>query len=150
LRAIERPTVPGVRWTTPDQWHVTLRFLGPVDDPEEGKRALERIKAVGPVTARAGPALVRLSRFILCLPVEGLADLAAAVVRATRKVGQPPDRRPFHGHVTVARARQGADVGPLAGRRLAGEWPVDEVTLVASQLLPAGSRYTVLARYPVR
>ena len=41
LAALARPTVEGVRWTTPEQWHVTLRFLGWVDDvlePSETRR----------------------------------------------------------------------------------------------------------------
>ena len=33
LRGLDRPVVTGMRWTTADQWHVTLRFLGDVDDP---------------------------------------------------------------------------------------------------------------------
>ena len=32
IAALERPPLPGLRWTTPDQWHVTMRFLGDVDD----------------------------------------------------------------------------------------------------------------------
>jgi 2'-5' RNA ligase len=28
LQALERPDIPRLRWTTPEQWHVTLRFLG--------------------------------------------------------------------------------------------------------------------------
>ena len=31
--ALDRPDDPGVRWTTRDRWHVTLRFLGEVDRP---------------------------------------------------------------------------------------------------------------------
>ncbi len=34
LRGLERPARPGVRWTTADQWHVTLRFLGEMEDPD--------------------------------------------------------------------------------------------------------------------
>ena len=32
LSELPRPAVDGVRWTTPDQWHVTIRFLGEVAD----------------------------------------------------------------------------------------------------------------------
>ena len=31
LRALPRPDTPGVRWSTEDQWHVTVEFLGECD-----------------------------------------------------------------------------------------------------------------------
>ena len=34
LGALPRPAAPGLRWTTADQWHVTLRFLGDADPGE--------------------------------------------------------------------------------------------------------------------
>jgi len=45
-----RPTVAGLRWTGPDQWHVTLRFLGSVD-PGEAAAALD---GLGWAAARPG------------------------------------------------------------------------------------------------
>ena len=44
--------VAGLRWTGPDQWHVTLRFLGSID-PGEVAAALDRLGSA--VTGVAGP-----------------------------------------------------------------------------------------------
>lgn len=159
LTEIDRPVRPGVRWTTEDQWHVTLRFLGEIGEEQvQGvNAALEAPAPVGrvkPVTAVAGPALARLGPSILCVPVSGLDELAAAVMAATATVGDVPSvpDRPFRGHVTVARARRGVRLAPAppgAVVPFAASWPVGEVTLVASTLHPAGARYQVVGRYPL-
>jgi 2'-5' RNA ligase len=152
LAGLDRPERRGVRWTTPGQWHVTLRFLGSMGDPEEGKRALDRVAPVaGPAepVAVAGPTVVRLGPSILCIPVAGLENLAAAVVAATAGLGEPPPERPFRGHITLARAQRGIDVRALAGQSFSAEWPVGEVTLVSSETRPSGARYRVVAGYPV-
>jgi 2'-5' RNA ligase len=147
LERLPRPAVAGVRWTTPDQWHVTLRFFGSVADPAEAEAALARFSLSEHATAVAGPAVVRLSKAVLCLPVHGLEALAAAVARVSSEVGEPPEDRPFRGHLTLARARRGADLRPLAGAHLEATWPIEEATLVSSRTHPQGARYTVLARY---
>jgi 2'-5' RNA ligase len=152
LGGLDRPARPGVRWTTPDQWHVTLRFLGSLADAKEGKEALAQMEAVaGPrqVVASAGPAVTRLGPSILCLPVAGLEEVAAMVVAATADIGQRPPERPFRGHVTLARAKRGVDLRPVAGQAISAAWPVKEVTLVASETRPDGARYRVLASYPI-
>jgi RNA 2',3'-cyclic 3'-phosphodiesterase len=149
LAALPRSPVPSVRWTVEEQWHVTLRFLGLVDDPAEAADALAALPAVGPVTATAGPAVESLSRSLLCVPVQGLDELAAAVVSATAAVGQPPEDRPFRGHITLARSKGKASVSRLAGPRVEATWSVEEITLVASETHPQGARYTVIGRYPL-
>src|SRR5262245_9060382 len=103
IQALPRPDESGVRYTRRDQWHVTLRFLGScaVDD---AVAAFDAIDAV-PADAVLGPAVARLGRFVLVVPVAGLEDLAASVVEATREVGEPPEPRRFAGHITVARLR---------------------------------------------
>lgn len=144
LEDIERPPRDGVRWTTPDQWHVTLRFLGEVSPPV-AMAALEELTA-SEATADVGPALGRFGRGYLALPVRGLHDLAAAVVSATSTVGDPPDNRSFRGHLTLARLRPRANVGGLAGVPFSARFRVTEVALVHSELHPDGSRYHPLDR----
>jgi 2'-5' RNA ligase len=74
---------------------------------------------------------------VVCIPVAGLSELAAAVGYA--------EERPFHGHITLARTRSRSH--PLIGKPFSAEWPVEEFTLVASRLLPKGAQYTVLERF---
>ena len=102
VAALARPAHPGVRWTTRDQWHVTLRFLGEVGDPEPVAAAL----AAAPLpaaTAALGPRVTALGSGVVCLPVAGLDALAAAVSEATAGWGRPPEHRRFRGHLTLAR-----------------------------------------------
>ncbi len=155
---LARPEQRGVRWTTPDQWHVTLRFLGSVADVEVVKAALAPLEWGAGLTAVAGPAVARLGPGILCLPVAGLNGLADAARRSTAALGEPPPHRPreqrqehppFKGHLTLARAKPRTDLRPLAGAPFDAAWPVQEFTLVASQTHPQGARYEVLARFPI-
>ena len=147
LAGLDRPDLPGLRWTGPDQWHVTLRFLG---DADEGtaRAAFRRIHTAAPVTAELGPATGRFGRRVLHVPVAGLQGLATATVAATGEVGAAPDHRPFAGHVTLARARErrGVDLRGLAGVAVTGRWAVGELTLVASRLGRGPARYEVVER----
>jgi 2'-5' RNA ligase len=150
LTALDRPEDPGVRWTRPEAWHVTLRFLGGVapDDVSPVAAALGALRWQPAVVAEVGPAARRLGRSVLVLPVAGLDGVAAAVEQALATAGVAPDPRPFRGHLTLARARGRAPLPrDLAGPSLVARWPVDEVTLVESTLQGSkGSRYEVLER----
>ncbi len=152
VAAIDRPAVAGLRWTEREQWHVTLRFLGPVPDPGGVVSALEGLEAPAAV-ARLGPRVDRFGHRILHVPVGGLEAIAAGVVRATAGVqnrhGRPPDDRPFRGHLTLARATKDApvDLRTHAGAPLAGQWDVADVCLVESHPTPGGARYEVVDRF---
>ena len=149
IAALPRPEVPGLRWTTRDQWHVTLRFLGSVDDVDAAAAAVNSIEAAtGDVTV--GPAVGRFGKRILHVPTHGLDDIAAATVVATAHVGEPPEDRAFKGHLTLARSRRGdTDLRALEGTAISGGWRADEVTLVRSHLGGAGARYEVIERVPL-
>ena len=151
LAALPRPDVAGLRWTSPEQWHVTVRFLGEAD-VEEAVAGFRAIEAPGRVIAEAGPCTGHFGRRVLHVPVAGLGPVATATVTATAGVGEPPPERPFAGHLTLARARdrRGVDLRPLSGVPVGGRWPVEELTLVASRLggrSPA--RYEVVEVLPL-
>jgi 2'-5' RNA ligase len=162
LRELDRPARPGLRWTTEDQWHVTLRFLGRVDRDAylPLHEALTRVAAgCSPVEARAGPAPRALGRSVWAFPVEGLEPVAERLKTATADLGQPPAERPFRGHITLARARRPAALSGLgkqaspraadaaAAGEVADRWRVTDLTLVRSDLRPDGARYEVLERW---
>ena len=145
IAALPRPEVEGLRWTTRDQWHVTLRFFGSVE-LESASEALRSV-AASSTTAALGPETGRFGKRILHVPVDGLADVAKAVVRATKSVGKPPEPRPFSGHLTLGRARdrrRGVDLRALVGTPIAAEWPVTEVCLVESHMSSKGASYEVV------
>jgi 2'-5' RNA ligase len=153
LAGLARPDHPSIRWTTADQWHVTLRFLGAVDEgdlPALTATLGEVGRRLPPRRAHLGPATVRLGRGTLAVPVGGVDDLGAAVAAATRDVGRPPERRTFAGHLTLARARGQRPVpAALVGSPMAATWTVDEVVLVRSHLDHHGARYETVVAVPL-
>ena len=160
LRTLARPPEPRVRWTTEEQWHVTLRFLGTVIDEAAVAQALAvipemaAVRGISSVTATIGPSSAWFpGRRVLQMPVEGLDDLAAMVTDATAAWG--PARAslssaPYRGHLTLARGR-GTAKGPasLAGASLSATWPVDTVVLMSSALGRQGARYATEAAVPL-
>jgi 2'-5' RNA ligase len=152
LAGLDRPVLDGVRWTTRDQWHITLRFFGEVAESEvPAVSDVLRTARARSVQASLGPRVQRVGS-MLWAPVEGLAEIAAAVVKATASVGAPPEDRRFRGHITLARQRsrgRGAQLRSAAGQPLAGSWEVRAVDLVRSHLGSGGSRYERLSSVPL-
>jgi 2'-5' RNA ligase len=144
LQAVPRPSVPKVRYTTEQQWHVTLAFLGEVAEPEPVLAAVQTAASAvsGPIEVAAGPRVELLGSHALCLPVDGLDEVAAAVRREAAAWMGAEGGRPFKGHLTVARG-VGRSVVPrsAAGTPFAARWQAASVSLVASELHPDGARY---------
>jgi RNA 2',3'-cyclic 3'-phosphodiesterase len=137
LEGLPRIDHPELRWTTPEQWHVTLQFLGELDQPSP----LPPPSSLPSADAVLGPSTRRINRQVLVVPVAGLDDLAAAVGHEGA----------FTGHLTLARARGRASIPTsLAGTPVEGRWRIDEVTIVRSHLGRGPARYEVLERTPVR
>lgn len=143
LRALPARPEPGVRPVPEANWHVTLRFVGEAD-PDVLSDLLGRAR-LPRVIARLRPAVERLDALQIVVPVEGVDPLAAAVRAASGAIGEL-DRRPFRGHLTVARAKPGAR-SALVGVPFDATFAVDEVAIVASDLLSTGAVYTTLAAF---
>ena len=139
-----------LRWERVANWHVTLAFLGSVPDEEvdDLAAALQPLSSLSAGLAVAGPATETLGRGVLCVPVAGIDDIAAAARSATLPFNRSEDRdRPFVGHLTLARARRRRSVPPRAvGLPVEASWAVEEVRLMSSRTGPAGSSYHVVAR----
>jgi 2'-5' RNA ligase len=146
IAALPRPSMSHVRWTTRDQWHVTLRFLGDAA-ADEVIAALSRVTAP-PTDAVLATRTQRLGRGVLCVHVSGLDDLAAAVLAATASLGRPPEHRAFRGHVTLARV-DGPSKPPLTDVP-ALSWPVATFALVRSHLGGGPARYETVATWPLQ
>ncbi len=147
LDGLARPQHPDVRWTARAQWHVTLRFLGEVED-DDMPALIEALAVAGSWPARLatlGPATARLGRHNIVVPVHGVDDLGAAAADATRAFG-PPEERAFTGHLTVARGRSGRPVPPeLTGQEVEAAWSVAELAVVRSDLSSEGARYSTIS-----
>ena len=149
LDRLPRPVAPRVRWLPRSQWHVTLRFLGDAD-PGEAAAALGAVPwgEVAPVDVMLGPATALLGGAVVMIPAAGGDDLAARMIAATRNVGQPPEDRPFVGHLTLGRFRDEPPPGAI-GSPVSTSFRADEVLLVASRTLPEGAVHEVVARFPL-
>jgi 2'-5' RNA ligase len=145
----------GLRVVSSAEWHVTLRFLGQVEEVAV-PRLTEALASVGragsgPVRCELGPATAWFSGGrVLQLPATGLDDLAACVRKMTRPV--IPEDRPkrFTGHLTLARAK-GRGLPATAREQLAGlpfsaRFEVAHLDLVSSESTSEGPRYVTLAR----
>jgi RNA 2',3'-cyclic 3'-phosphodiesterase len=162
-----RPEWPGLRWAGPDRWHVTLAFLGEVDegrlDGLHGRleRAAGRYRWPRIRIGRGGafPAAARAR--VVCCHIEGeqpdltgLSDLAASVAAGARRAGAPPpdEGRRYRPHVTLARTRQPANVADLASALadFAGTaWDAGEIHLIRSRTGPQPS-YETIGTWPLR
>lgn len=147
LGSLPRPAEPGVRWVAPEQWHVTLRFLGDAD-PDEVAAALRAVE-LPRATAVLGPRVARLGRSAVVVPVSGLDGLGAVVTAATGGIGRPPDPRGLRGHLTLARLRGRAACG-VAGAPIRAAFDVGEVEVVGSVLRAEGPTHEVLHRIRTR
>jgi 2'-5' RNA ligase len=102
--------LPGARWSSPQQMHLTLHFLG--DMPlEPVQRALESVQATGFSLSLSGVGTFpnRGKARVLWAGVdesEPLLVLHQKLGEALQTVGYQPDKRPYHPHITLARFRQ--------------------------------------------
>ena len=153
--------IPGARWQTREQLHLTLRFIGEVD----GREANDIDDALSAISSPPFTlALKGVGEFGGKKPHAvwaGVSD-AAAVAHLNRKIetalnriGVKADERKFTPHVTLARLRA-APVGKvmdwLADHALyAGpSFEVAEFALYSSVLTPNGSVYRVERSYSLR
>jgi RNA 2',3'-cyclic 3'-phosphodiesterase len=152
-----------LRWTGPEDWHLTLAFLGEVSEPvlDDLAARLGRAAARHPLqtlSVRGGGAFPRASRAsVLWAGIESDGDLpalAASVAAGARRAGAaPPDEgRRYRPHLTLARSREPANLSELT-EALAGlrgqAWVATEVRLIRSNL-NASPRYQDLGRWALR
>jgi 2'-5' RNA ligase len=159
-----RAARPGLRWTGPADWHLTLAFLGEVTEPVLAGLSVRLERAAGRHPAqrlaiRGAGAFPRAGRAtVLWAGVDAdagrLAALAASVAAGARRAGAPPpdEGRRYRPHITLARCREPASVGDLTAA-LAGfastSWVAGEIRLIRSNLR-GEPRYDELGRWPLR
>ena len=146
LMSLHRKDQQGVRFVHPDNWHITLRFMGEarVDDVCD---ALAR-EVLPACRARLGPAVDVMHERALVVPVSGVDDLAQVVRDATAHIGEPAPKR-FVGHLTLARVKANVPMPRALGAMMSAEFEVQEIALVRSRLEPDGARYETIDTWPV-
>jgi 2'-5' RNA ligase len=153
--------VPGARWQSREQLHMTLRFIGEVDGRDA--RAIDdalagievpafavQLHGVGQFGNKQPHTLWAAAR-----KHEMLEHLARKVDTAIRRVGQPQDAHKFTPHVTLARLRNpqlDKVLEWLTAHALftSAEFTVHAFRLYSSKLTSDGSIYRVEQEYPLK
>lgn len=151
--------VRDARWVSDENLHLTLRFIGEVEEPRvtEISDALDRIRSQQFTLVLSGVGHFKNGRVIRSLwagtePCEGLRHLQGRIDSALRQAGVPPDGRRFTPHVTLARLRNGTprQVGSWIeanGLFRAAPLAVDHFVLFESRLGHTGAVYSPLAEF---
>jgi 2'-5' RNA ligase len=145
LTSLHRKDQRGVRFVRPENWHITLRFLGD-SNPDDVTDALDGT-SLAAARARLGPAVDLLDERALVVPVQGLDSLARTVNARTAHIGEPPRKR-FIGHLTIARVKPRVPMPRTIGALVSAAFDVDEIALVRSRLDPDGARYETIQTWP--
>jgi 2'-5' RNA ligase len=150
-----------VSWTKPENIHLTLRFLGEVE--EKKLEALKRVCAES--AAEFAPFVLALKGAgvfpnfrqprVLWAGLAGETETAARLQRRLEEglvsLGFAPEDKPFKPHLTVGRVKSGKNARQVAALAEIAELPalsfeVGEIVLMKSELHTAGARYTPLAK----
>ena len=152
-----------IRWAKPEQFHLTLKFLGNVDDSrvDELKDAVRKVsEGFASLSLRAAGIGFfpqgRSPRVVWAGVDESnnrLESLWKALESAMRPFNNEKAEQNFNGHITLARVgrlpRAHAEALVKAANRFEkmtfGEWTAGHVELMRSELSPQGARHTVLA-----
>jgi 2'-5' RNA ligase len=158
--SILRGGLPGARWIDPENYHVTLRFIGDVDDViahevasllgrvrrEPFELRVEDLKSFGGRKPRAIVATLG--------PAQALMELQAEHERLMQRVGLEPEGRKYTPHVSLARLRESSK--PPGGGLSGGTRPVplaavqgSRFVLFSSRASVGGGPYVVEAAYPL-
>jgi len=152
--------MPDVRWIKYGNVHLTLKFLGDI----ESKRVDKIIKSIMDITEHFPSFTASLSGIgafpnsrkpsIIWAGIDKgfnvISEIAREIESSMEKLGFPREKRPFKPHLTIGRVREirHADMMAESLENLTiddiGEFAVEKVSLIKSQLDPAGSIYTIL------
>jgi len=157
--AMLRGGLPGARWIEPENYHLTLRFIGDIDDAlgEEIADLLSKVErppfdlridgldSFGGNKPRAVVAAVPA--------VAQLVELQADHERIMQRVGLQPERK-YRPHVTLARlrdtsSRQVADFLSIKQPFRSSVFSVSRFVLYSSRASVGGGPYVVEAEYPL-
>ena len=150
--------VPGARWQTDEQLHVTARFIGDVERPQAEDVALAltavrfprfeiALHGVGQFDTRGRPNAL----WVGVRPHEGLTQLHHKIDQALMRVGLEPERRAYLPHITLARMNVASGVTDRFLEAHAGlespPFPIEHFILFESHLGHDGASYEAVERY---
>jgi 2'-5' RNA ligase len=155
-----RGGLPGARWIDRENYHVTLRFIGDVDETaaREAASVLGQIRRPPFDLHFEGLASFggRKPRAVIAnvAPEPALLELQAEQERLMRRIGLAPEARKYTPHVTLARLRTSssldvADYLSARGYFRTAPFRVAQFVLFSSRASTGGGPYVVEASYPL-
>lgn len=163
-----QPLLPAcaVRWTKPEQFHLTLKFLGnvPVADTDALSRAVRDVcDTAHPMRLRAEGAgffpNIRSPRvfWVDIKSVDGrLEEFQGRLESSVRSFAEKEETKEFAAHVTLARFEKMGSrdteklTGAIAVAKTFGEWNVEEVQLIKSALQPSGALHAIVDTFKTK
>jgi 2'-5' RNA ligase len=150
----------GARWIDVENYHITLRFIGDIDDAtgRDVLAMLERIRRPPFTVTIEGLASFGRDRpraiIAKAKPAQPLIDLQAEQERLMRRLGIAPEPRKFTPHVTLARLRDAsapavADYLTTRGYFFSRRFEANRFVLFSSRASTGGGPYVVEAVYPL-
>jgi RNA 2',3'-cyclic 3'-phosphodiesterase len=155
-----RGGLPGARWVEPENYHITLRFIGDIDHhtADEIAQALERVDRPGfelSLEALDAFGSKKPQTVVACVKNSpALKELQAAQERIVQRVGLEPERRRYRPHVTLARLKGASEAAVAAYLALRGDFrtpsfPVGRFVLLSSRASKGGGPYVMEEAYPL-
>jgi 2'-5' RNA ligase len=155
-----RGGLPGATWIDPENYHITLRFIGDVDDrtADEVVHELSRVKRSTFDVTVAGLESFGAGKphsvFATVRPSAALSELQAEEERLMRRIGLPPEPRRFTPHVTLARCKGAMPRDVATWLALRGGFPAhtfrpERVVLYSSKSSRGGGPYLVEEMFPL-
>jgi 2'-5' RNA ligase len=150
------------RWVHPDNLHLTLKFIGHVDDEHLPKiaGALQEVAAPSPIALEfRGIGFFPNDRrpAVVWAGIQAPPELAALAVRVDQSLGTcgiSRETRPFAPHLTLARLKEPGLSRPLrtlianSKDRVLGKQIAAEFHLMESKTKSTGAEYTTLRSFP--
>jgi 2'-5' RNA ligase len=156
-----RGGLPGARWVDPENYHLTLRFIGDIGD-----RMADEVCSILGDTRRRSPLPITIDGldsfggskpravFARTSGNGELSELQAAQERLMRQVGLAPETRKFTPHITLARLKHASPIDVADYIATRGHFPkltftAHRFVLYSSRASVGGGPYVIEAAYPL-
>jgi 2'-5' RNA ligase len=164
LQAPLKRTNAFVSWVKPENIHITLKFLGEVPEEKinevfsaieialkETKKFKINLKGMGAFPDFRRPRVIWVGTG---KGGEELLSMANKIEEEMEKIGFPKENRKFSPHFTIGRVKSPKNIEKLMEKVKSTDFEtedigVNEVTVMKSQLHPAGAIYTPLKKIPL-
>lgn len=160
-----RSTDAEVRWESIDKFHITLKFLGNVDEAKLHSLENQLEEALGPFSA-----FTMRYQGVGCFPNQHhprvvwigaenedgiLTRIQETIEGVSESFGFQREERQFHPHITIGRVKGSRNLKTLVAELGNASFAphsslIKEVLMMRSDLKPSGSVYAVLHRFPLK